>query len=66
MDYLDRLNVTAERERAATLGITLRGDARYDRPVEDRRGPNACPTCRDGIVTIASPSRCRECVRGGL
>lgn len=42
------------------------------RPVEDRpatrdpRGPNACPTCDDGIRTIETPARCRACVKGGL
>lgn len=32
----------------------------------DSRGPYACPTCADGIRTIESPARCRECVKAGL
>lgn len=32
----------------------------------DPRGPNACPTCEDGLRTIETPNRCRECMRAGL
>lgn len=52
--------------RAAERGIVLALSEGMDRVPADRRGPNACPTCDDGVLTITHPSRCRECTAEGL
>jgi hypothetical protein len=59
----------SERLHARALGIALRVSADQDRPEgygRDPRGRLACPTCEDGLVTILTPRRCRECAKGGL
>jgi hypothetical protein len=52
--------------RAAESGIVLSLSEDMDRVPEDGRGPNACPMCDDGILTITHPVRCKACIAEGL
>lgn len=66
------------RARAAHIGTRIvigaddrpssifRGPTIHEVVWADPRGSLACPTCEDGMRTIASPQRCRQCVLGGL
>lgn len=64
----DRITDPLPAEWPAATGPTVTRPtvARYSLARRDWRGPAACPTCDDGLRTIESPARCRECVKGGL
>jgi hypothetical protein len=59
---MPRPSLEPERLRAESLGIVIRVNVADDRPRADG-GPtwNGCPECRDGILTVTHPTRCREC-----
>lgn len=54
--------------RANELGIVIKAASEaMDRVAPDRRPEGtACPTCDEGIRTVAYPRRCRECTKEGL
>jgi len=62
-------DTSGETNRAAAMGITVRVNDALDRVsrADDTRIPGtACPTCDDGVRTIANPRRCKACTAEGL